>query len=126
MSRSPGADKPDLIVLLEDDAALRAALRFDLVTAGFRVTTFASAEALLAQDLETCACVVTDLHLPAMSGLEAIEDLRTRRCATPTILMTTQPTQAVRARAKAAGALVVEKPILGDRLVKAIRTLLAG
>jgi CheY-like chemotaxis protein len=67
--------------------------------------------------------VVLDQHLPGISGLAAVEALRARGVRTPAVLITTQPGPHLLARAKRAGALVVEKPILGDRLLQVLASL---
>lgn len=71
-------------------------------------------------------CLILDQQLPGISGIEALEVLRARGVDAPTFLMTTQPGARLRARAKAARACILEKPILGDALVVAIRNLSPG
>ena len=112
------------ILLVEDDVALGAALRFALEIEGYAVELMDAAEPLLDRTFPTGrTCLVTDQNLPGLSGVEAVEILRTRGVAAPAILMTTQVSPALRARAAKAGAAVVEKPILGRRLIDAIRAL---
>jgi two-component system response regulator FixJ len=83
-----------------------------------------TAEALLARPLPKGPLVlVTDQILPGASGVEAIETLRARGFTSPVFLMTTEPNRGLRARAKAAGANLLDKPILGDRLARAIAAL---
>lgn len=111
-----------LVLLVEDDPALGKAMRFALEVEGYGARVLLSAEALLGQPFpEGPVCIVADLNLPGVSGLEALETLRRRGVQAPAILITTQPTVALRARARDVLATVVEKPILGDRLGEAVR-----
>lgn len=83
-----------------------------------------TAEALLARTLPPEPVVlVTDHILPGASGMDAIAALRARGFTAPAILMTTGADRRLRAEAKAAGACLLEKPILGDRLAAAIAGL---
>lgn len=113
------------VVLVDDDAALRAALRFSLEIEGFTVATCESGEALLELDLPRgSACLVLDYHLGGMSGMDALEDLRRRGVKLPAIVITSAPHSALRDRALRSSASVIEKPLLGDGLVGAIRALI--
>lgn len=121
-SQSPTAP---LVILTDDDIALRTALSFSLELDGFRVETCANAEELLARRLpQSDACIVVDLNMPGLSGLEAVRKLRTRGVMLPAILITSQPTPPVREAAGAIALRIIEKPLLGDYLVTAIREAL--
>lgn len=116
-----------LVLLLEDDAALSKALRFALKVEGYSAEILESAEALLERVFpEGSVCIIADLHLPGMSGLEALEILHQRGIRAPAILTTTQPTSALRDRARDIAATVVEKPILGNSLAEAVRDCWRG
>jgi DNA-binding response OmpR family regulator len=109
------------ILLVEDDRALGAALKFALEVEGYEVDLAETAEALLAHPLpEGPTVLVTDHILPGASGMDAIEALRAGGFTSPAFLMTTGASRRLRARAKAAGACILEKPILGDRIAAAI------
>lgn len=110
------------VLLVDDDAALRMSLEFSLELDGFEVTTMESGEALLgAPSLpEHGACLVLDQNLPGVTGVEALRQLRSRGVALPALLITSNPPLAVREAAKAAGAKIVEKPLLGDALTAQI------
>jgi len=115
------------IVLVDDDAALREALRFSLEIEGYQVDTCETGEELVAHDLPgTDACLVVDYKLGGISGLDALETLRARGVALPAILITSNPTPSTRARAQRNRAIIVEKPLLGDLLVAKIRDALAA
>jgi FixJ family two-component response regulator len=110
------------ILLVDDDPAIRASLRFSLELEGYEVATFAAAEDLLASpQLPGSDCLVIDYRLLGMDGLELLEVLRGRGVTLPAILITTTPSRQVRARAAALGAPLIEKPLLCDGLTAAIR-----
>ena len=113
-----------VLALVDDDAALRHALSFSLETKGFSVTAFGDGEsALAANDLASWRCMVLDLRLPGMSGLDLFDHLRRRGVRAPALLITTHPTLATRARAAAVGVEIVEKPLLDEGLTTKIAHL---
>ncbi len=113
------------ILLVDDDAALRAALTFSLQIEGFDVQTCESGEALLLRDLPAGpACMVLDYNLPGITGLDALVQLRQRQVDLPALIITSTPSLNVRERIRAAGASLVEKPLLGDGLLSGIREAL--
>jgi DNA-binding response OmpR family regulator len=121
------ADLRPEILLVEDDVALGRALKFTLEVDGYRVDLMDNAEDLLARPFaDGPVCVVTDQHLPGLLGIEVLEALRGRGVAAPAILITTQPSPALRLRAAQAAVSLVEKPILGDALRAAIQALGGG
>ena len=106
-----------LVVIVDDDPAIRSSLAFSLQTEGFSVRSYASGTELLGDALTTeASCLVIDYQLPGMNGLDLVAELRRRQVAAPAILITTHPSAAVRERAAATGVAVVEKPLLGDAL----------
>jgi FixJ family two-component response regulator len=116
------------IILVDDDPAIRASLAFSLGLEGFDVEAFASAEALLewraARPLAPESCLVLDLRLSGMDGLSLLELLRGEGEGQPAVIITSNPARALGDRAAAAGALLIEKPLLCDALTAAIRSLL--
>ncbi|WP_404479349.1 response regulator transcription factor [Novosphingobium sp. BL-52-GroH] len=115
-----------MIAIVDDDSGVRGSLDSLLRSAGMRGLGFARAEDLLGSDARaTFACVVTDLHMPGMSGLELQAELARRGCPLPVILMTAFPTEAARGQAMAGGAKAfLTKPIDPDALLEAIETVL--
>ena len=112
------------ILLVDDDPAIRASLRFSLELEGYEVATFAAAEELLASPhIPDSDCLVLDYRLPGMDGLELLELLRRRGVTLPAVLITTTPSRRVRARAAGQNAMLIEKPLLCDALTAAIREL---
>ncbi len=88
-----------------------------------KVIAFADAEAVLAADLPADACFVIDERLPGLSGLEACRALRGRGVHRPTVFITSQPKPDLRRAAAASGVPIVEKPLMGDTLLMAIRSV---
>jgi len=108
--------------VVEDDDSMREAIDALLGAAGIESAMFASAEALLADGANTGAvCIVSDLKLPGMSGLELLAELRTRGGWQPVILITAHNSAALRAEAQRQGvAAYLAKPFLGSALLDAI------
>jgi two-component system response regulator FixJ len=116
-----------LVVIVDDDPAIRSSLAFSLQTEGFSVRSYASGAELLGDALTTeASCLVIDYQLPGMNGLDLVAELRRRQVAAPAILITTHPSIAVRERAAAAGVTVVEKPLLSDALFHEIHEATHG
>ena len=125
MDAAPEPPASPLILLVEDDASVRAALTFALSIEGYSMQVFEDAEALLhLSNLPAPACLVLDQQLPGRSGVEALTVLRERGLAAPAILITTQPGTGVRIAAQRLGARLVEKPLLGGVLSAALREIL--
>lgn len=110
-----------LVVLVDDDTALRTALKFSLELDGFEVEAFETAEEVLSQPvLAEVSCLVMDQNLPGLSGVEALYQLRQMGMRTPALLITSNPGPSLRKAAAATNAAIVEKPLLGDVLVGSI------
>ncbi|MDQ0465977.1 FixJ family two-component response regulator [Caulobacter ginsengisoli] len=123
LKRSP---TPQTVVLVDDDAALLASMRFMLELEGLAVETLDSAEALLDHPLPPApACLVLDQHFEGLSGLDALRRLRERGATLPALLITSRAPPLMRDEAASLGAVVVEKPLLGDGLLAEIRAALA-
>lgn len=121
---APPAQRPTVIVV-DDDADLRGALRYSLEIEGFDVICCASGERLLKLALpQATACLVVDQRLSGISGIEALEALRARQVTIPAIVITGAPDAQLRERLLLAGARLVEKPLLNDHLTAAIRDLM--
>ncbi len=116
-----------VVIVLDDDFAVRNSLKFSLEIEGFTVRSYATgAELLDAGSLAPCGCLVVDQHMPGISGLELIELLRSRHFSAPAILITSDPSPSVRARAGKASVPIVEKPLLGNALLRQIRDVACG
>lgn len=104
---------PDVILLVDDDAAVRNALKFSLEMEGFSVRLYPTPEALLAEsDLPAGGCLVIDYRMPEIDGLELVERLRNRGVALPVLLISGRVTRSLRDRASGLGIRdVLEKPL---------------
>jgi two-component system, LuxR family, response regulator FixJ len=111
-----------VLALVEDDVALRQALAFRFTMAGYRVAEFADAEsALAAADRRQWRCLIVDLHLPGMSGLDLLDALQRGSVRAPALLVTSNPSPATRERARAANVEIVEKPLIDEALARKVR-----
>lgn len=118
------ASRP-VVVLVDDDPAVAHAVQFSFDLEGLDVRNFRDAETLLASgSLPENGCLVLDYHLPGADGLELLERLRVKGVRMPAVLITTNPRANLRARAAAAGVPIIEKPLLTDALLTAVRSAL--
>jgi two-component system, LuxR family, response regulator FixJ len=114
-----------VVLVIDDDPAVRNSLKFALEIEGFSVRVYATGTALLEErDMPKSGCVVADYNLPGMNGLDLLQLLRERDVKLPAILITSHPTLAVRSRATSAGVRLIEKPLLNDTLFQCIRSAL--
>ena len=117
------------ICVVDDDPAIRDSLVMLLSARGYAVSSYGSAaDYLTAQDGHpNCGCLLIDHHMPKMSGLDLLDELRARRLTTPTIIMTGRSDSMIVNRAMQAGALaVLDKPIARNDLLKWIDQALAS
>ena len=114
------------IAVIDDDASVRTATDNLLSAHGYLVNTFASAEEFLqSARLSDSACVIADVQMSAMSGLDLLTHMRTQGYAAPFIFITAFPEESVRARALKAGAICfLAKPFAGPRLIKCLEAAL--
>jgi FixJ family two-component response regulator len=119
--------KLSLISVIDDDASVRVATNNLLSSHGYMVHTFASAVDFLQSDrLDDSSCVVADVQMPAMSGLDLLTHMRTQGNDAPFIFITAFPDESVRARALKAGATCfLAKPFAGPVLINCIETALS-
>lgn len=115
-----------IVVIVDDDPAIRSSLVFSLHSEGITGLAFANGgDALKDARALRAGCFVIDYKLPGMNGLDLLAELRRRHVAAPAILITTHPSTAVRERAAVTGTALIEKPLLGDALFQEIRAALA-
>jgi FixJ family two-component response regulator len=119
-----GTLKPPVVVaVVEDDAPSRRALGRLLLAAGFEPVLFESAEAYIASSAAP-ACLIVDVHLPGMSGIELQQRLRAAGAAPPIIVTTASHESVMMERAQQNGcAAFFWKPIDGDTLTATIESL---
>jgi FixJ family two-component response regulator len=116
-----------LIMIVDDDEAIRDALTSLLRSVGWRTEGFTSAEAFLQSgQMHTTACLLLDMQLPGISGLELQRQLRSSQARMPIIFITAHGNEAMRAQALQAGAVAFfAKPFSDTALLEAIHTALA-
>jgi len=116
-----------LIAIVDDDESVRDALTSLLHSVGWQAEAFASAEAfLLSGQVHTTACLLLDIRLPGLSGLELQRQLRSSQARLPLIFLTAHGTEAMRAQTLQAGAMAFfTKPFSDTALLEAIHTALA-
>jgi len=115
---------PRRITIVDDDASIREALKSLMRSVRFDVEAFASAEEFLASDrLTNTECLILDVYLPGISGLELQNRLNSERRGIPIIFITAHADEALRQRAMKAGAIdLLSKPVRRDPLFKAIQS----
>ena len=111
-----------VISVIDDDASVRAATNNLLSSHGYVVHTFASAEEFLQSALlEDSSCVIADVQMSAMSGLDLLTHMRAQGYAAPFIFITAFPEERVRARALKGGAIgFLAKPFAGAELINCV------
>ncbi|MGQ0588291.1 MAG: response regulator transcription factor [Sphingosinicella sp.] len=120
-------DSKPLVHLVDDEAAIRRSAGFMLKTSGFRVETYESGVELLkrGRDLQP-GCILLDVRMPAMDGLEVQQALRDRGIGLPVVVMTGHGDISVAVRAMKAGAVdFIEKPFEKKALLESLEEAFA-
>jgi FixJ family two-component response regulator len=114
------------VYIVDDDAGLRAALARLFKSAGFKSETFASAQELLNHSLPLAAgCIILDVQMPGLSGLDLQGELNARNIITPIIFLTGRGDIPKSVRAIKAGAVdFLTKPVDDDLLLKTVEAAL--
>jgi FixJ family two-component response regulator len=118
--------KTDLVAIVDDDDLMRSALQGMLKSVGLLSQAFASAEEFLksGQQHET-ACLIADIRMPGMSGLELQAKLNAEHCRIPTIFITAHGDTKMRLQALRAGAVeFLAKPFDDEALLGSVRAAL--
>ena len=110
------------VCVVDDDEAVRDSMRVLLESLGMEVADFPSASDFLSRDGDTDAgCLLLDLHMPGMTGLELLEHLRNEGTRLPTIIITGRSDPVLRERALKAGAVaLLDKPVDDDILMSSL------
>jgi FixJ family two-component response regulator len=104
-AKETSLSKLSVISVVDDDVSVRAAMNNLLRSRGYVVHTFGSAEEFLGSaQLTDTSCVISDMQMAAMNGLELLANMRMRGYAAPFIVITAFPDESVRSRALNAGA----------------------
>jgi len=130
----PARSHPDIVdrqghvvILVEDDDGLRGALERVLRASGFEAQAYASGEAALADHGSDWAdCLVVDLTLPAMSGLDLVDHLRLRGVTAPVVMITANDEPHVRDQVRRRGVEhFLAKPFPGSALLRLLDSVIA-
>ena len=115
------------VYVIDDDEAMRDSLEFLLSAVGFRVQLFESAAAFIAILASAPpGCVVTDIRMPGMDGLELLKRVKGERIGFPVVIMTGHGDVPLAVEAMKSGASdFVEKPFDDEKLIGAIRTAIS-
>jgi FixJ family two-component response regulator len=107
-----------LVAVIDDDEPCRSALIESLYSLGFGARGFASADEFVAEDGRAYDCVITDVHMPGMSGLDLKRLLASHGSDLPVIIITARSEPGLEARAAATGAVgLLRKPFESSELV---------
>jgi FixJ family two-component response regulator len=114
------------VVIVDDDDSMRSAVQDLLEAVGLPAQGFASAEEFLKSGKQRQAtCLITDIRMPGMSGLELQAQLNAERCRIPTIFITAHGDEKMRMQALRAGAVeFLAKPFDDEALLESVRAAL--
>ena len=115
-----------MIAIVDDDDVVREAMKSLMRSLGYNASTFGSAEEFLQPEkISGISCLITDLQMPGLSGLDLQDLLIARGHRIPIIFITGHPNDNVRARAMKAGAIgFLVKPVDVDQLIGCIKKVL--
>jgi len=114
------------ISIIDDDESMLSAIVGLVSSASYRVLGFSSAEEFLQYGMiQSFVCIITDIQMPGMSGIELKQHLAARQCQVPVIMITARHDRGLEERALASGAACfLRKPFEADDLIGCIeRTL---
>jgi two-component system, LuxR family, response regulator FixJ len=113
------------IHIIDDDAAMRDSLRFLLDVNGYTVLAYETADSFLSEATQALRCVISDIRMPGMNGIELVKKLKSDGAGCPVILITGHGDVALAVEAMKAGAAdFIEKPFDDTALLGAIRVAL--
>lgn len=114
-----------LILIIDDDREVRDSLQFLLEASKFKVRTYSSARSFFAEQTPQAACMIVDVRMPEMDGLELQEEANNRDIDIPIIIITGHGDISIAVRAMKAGAVdFIEKPFSDDVILASIRRAL--
>jgi FixJ family two-component response regulator len=119
-------EKPKVVAIVDDDELIRRSLYGLMKAAGFTAVTFASAEEFLTSgEQEHTGCLIADIRMPGMSGLELQSRLNQEHRRIPIIFITAQGDEKMRMQALRAGAVeFLTKPFDDEALLDSVRVAL--
>ena len=119
-------EKPKVVAIVDDDESVRGALQGLMKEAGFTALAFASAEEFLnSGEQQRTSCLIADIRMPGMSGLDLQSKLNAERCRIPIVFITAQGDEKMRMQALRAGAVeFLTKPFDDEVLLDSVRAAL--
>jgi FixJ family two-component response regulator len=119
-------ENPKMVAVVDDDESFRGALQRLLKSAGFPVRSFASAEDFLKSgEQHDTGCLIADIRMPGMSGLNLQAKLNADHCPIPTIFITAHGDEKMRLQVMRGGAVkFLAKPFDDEILLESVRTAL--
>ena len=112
----------DYVFVVDDDADIRDSMRMLLEVAGFKVRSFTSAKHFLADDNPKSGCLIADIRMPDMSGLELQEEVTRRHIDLPVIIITGHGDVPLAVQAMKSGAIdFLEKPFSEDMILASVQ-----
>lgn len=113
------------VAIIDDDRLVRSAAASLMRSFGLAASTFASAEEFLGSGPEDYGCIISDVQMPGMSGLDLQDELHRLGSTTPILLVTAYPNARIRERALAGGALdLVEKPWIVEDIIACLEGIM--
>ncbi|HST10113.1 MAG TPA: response regulator [Terriglobales bacterium] len=127
-SRRRGTSERSVVSVVDDDESIRESLPDLLGEFGFAARAFSSAEAFLSSDcVDKTRCLILDIMMPGMNGLDLQQELTRRGQEIPVIFITARKDEAIRARALKQGAVrFLNKPFSDTALLDALNAALPG
>jgi two-component system response regulator FixJ len=121
-------NKDRVICVVDDDEAVRDSTQMLLGIYGFKARAYAGARQFLAEfDAANTGCLILDIHMPEMTGIELLMLLRTRGITTPAVIVSGQTDPAQSEILKRSGALaILHKPVNEDDLMRHVERALAS
>ena len=119
-------EQPTLVAIVDDDESVRSALQGLMKVVGLPARSFASAEEFLQSRLhDQTACLIADIRMPGMSGLELLARLNAENVKIPTIFITAHGDEKMRLQALRSGAVeFLAKPFDDQALLDSVRAAL--
>ena len=116
-----------IVHIIDDDAAVRELLEALLTVLGYSVETYGSAEDYLERSEVNDGCVLLDVHMPGMNGLDLLRELTRRRRRSPVLILTASRDERLRDHALELGAVAfLTKPVTQARLLAALREAISA
>jgi FixJ family two-component response regulator len=117
---------PKIVAIVDDDDSMRSAVQGLLEAVDLPAQAFASAEDFLSSGKQhDTACLIADIRMPGMSGLELQATLKAQRCSVPIIFITAHGDEKMRLQARRAGAVeFLSKPFDNEVLLDSVRAAL--